>query len=71
MKDMWGKSKGKSTKGKNFPIKEKHENFPFPVKVKNTKISENFLVREKAGKIPRISEGRETLYIFYILFPFP
>ncbi len=45
--------------------------FHFPVKVKITKNTENFLVREKVGKIPGFSEGRKmypltggNIYIF-------
>lgn len=44
----------------------------FPIKVKNSKITENFPLREKVEKIPSFSEGRKSLYIiniYYGIFP--
>ncbi|MFT4107718.1 MAG: hypothetical protein QM657_18345 [Lacrimispora sp.] len=59
MKVMWVKSRGKKSKGKSFPYEEKHEDFPFPLKMKISKNIGNFLQREKVGKIPRFSrEGK-------------
>ena len=44
----------------------------FPIKVKNTKFTDNFPLREKVEKIPSFSEGRKSLYIiniYYGIFP--
>ena len=72
MKVMWEESKGKSRRETVSLIVKNSNSFPFPLKVKNSKITENFTHREKVGKTPRFSrEGKMySLYREYkAIFP--